>query len=131
MMLNKNKEFKTFNMSWEAEYGYVQAVKNGDTVWISGQLGHNEQGVLAEGMENQMDQTYANIGSLLQGFEMTPDDVVEEVIYATDIASAFEFRKKFGALFYPDPKRIASTIVEVSNLVLPGELVEIKIVAKK
>ncbi len=130
-MLNKNKEFKTFNMSWEAEYGYVQAVKNGDTVWISGQLGHNEQGVLAEGMKNQMDQTYANIGSLLQGFDMAPYDFVEEVIYATDISSAFESRKKIGALFYPDPKRIASTIVEVRDLVLPGQLVEIKIVAKK
>lgn len=130
-MLNKNKEFKTFNMSWENEYGYVQAVKNGDTVWISGQLGHNEQGILAEGMENQVKQTYANIGRLLQGFEMTPDDIVEEVIYATDMPSAFEQRKKEGALFYPDPKRIASTIVGVRDLALPGQLVEIKIVAKK
>ena len=118
-------------MSWEEEYGYVQAVKNGDTVWISGQLGHNNEGVLAEGMDNQVSQTYANIGQLLKGFDMKPDDVVEEVIYVTDMPSAFESRKKFGAVFYPDPKRIASTIVTVSGLALPGQLVEIKIVAKK
>lgn len=130
-MLNKNKEFMTFNMSWEKEYGYVQAVKNGDFVWMSGQLGHNEEGILAEGMENQMKQTYENIGKLLEGFEMTPDDVVEEVIYATDITAAFELRKKMGALFYPDPKRIASTIVGVSTLAQPTQFVEIKIVAKK
>lgn len=130
-MLNKNKEFRSFDMSWEEEYGYVQAVRNGHTVWISGQLGHNNEGVLAEGMDNQVSQTYANIGQLLKGFDMKPDDVVEEVIYVTDMPSAFESRKKFGAVFYPDPKRIASTIVTVSGLALPGQLVEIKIVAKK
>ena len=130
-MLNKNKEFRTFNMSWEDEYGYVQSVKNGDTVWISGQLGHNDQGILAEGMDNQMEQTYINIGKLLKGFGMVPDDVVEEVIYVTDMPSAFASRKKFGAIFYPDPKRIASTIVAVNALALPGQLVEIKIVSKK
>lgn len=130
-MLNNNKEFRTFNMSWEDEYGYVQAVRNGDTVWISGQLGHNEEGTLAEGMDNQMSQTYANIGKLLKAFNMKPDDIVEEVLYVTDMPSAFESRKKQGAIFYPDPKRIASTIVTVSGLALPGQLVEIKIVAKQ
>src|SRR5690606_2701873 len=126
-MLNQNKEFKTFNMKWENEYGYVQAVKNGDTVWISGQLGHDENGVLAEGIENQVKQTYANIGIILQAFQMAPDDIVEEVIYAIDLPSAFEQRKKIGSLFYPDPKRIASSIVGVSHLVLPEQLIEIKI----
>jgi len=129
-MLNEKKEFSTFNMPWEEVYGYVQAVKNGDTVWISGQLGHNSEGVLLEGMENQFKQAYANIGTLLKGFGMKHDDIVEEVIYVTDMASGFEARKICGKSFYADPKRIASSIIGVSELALPGQMVEIKIIAK-
>ncbi|GAA3754900.1 Rid family hydrolase [Flavobacterium ginsengiterrae] len=129
-MLNLKKELGTLQMPWEKEYGYAQAVKNGDTLWISGQLGHDKEGKLAEGMENQFAQTYENIKFLLNSFAMREDDVVEEVIYVTDMASAFQARKKLGKSFYPDPQRVASSIVEVSGLALPGQMVEIKIVAK-
>lgn len=130
-MLNDKKKTQAFHMPWEQEYGYAQAVRHKNTVWISGQLGHDESGALRSGMEPQMEQAYANIGKLLKGFDMKPDDVVEEVIYVTDMASAFHARKKCGYDFYPDPKRIASTIVVVGGLALPGQLVEIKIVARK
>lgn len=117
-------------MPWEKEYGYAQAVKNGDTLWISGQLGHDKEGKLVEGMENQFAKTYNNIRTLLNNFGMSEDDVVEEVIYVTDMQSAFEARKKMGIAFYPDPQRVASSIVAVSGLALPGQMVEIKIIAK-
>jgi enamine deaminase RidA (YjgF/YER057c/UK114 family) len=128
-MYNSKKEIQTLNMPWEAEYGYAQAVKKGETVWVSGQLGHDENGTLAAGMEAQMDQTYRNIKKLLEVYKMTMDDVVEEVLYVTDITAAFDVRKKIGPQFYPDPKRIASTIVEISRLAIPGQLVEIKVIA--
>jgi len=130
-MLNEKKEFQTFNMPWEEDYGYVQAVKNGDTVWIAGQLGHDDKGNLLEGMDNQVAQSYANIAKLLDGFGMKPDDIVEEVLYTLDLPAAFEARKITGSKFYPDAKRVASTIVTVSGLALPGQLIEIKIIAKK
>jgi enamine deaminase RidA (YjgF/YER057c/UK114 family) len=104
-------------------------VKKGETVWVSGQLGHDEKGILAAGMEAQIDQTYRNIKKLLEAYKMTMDDVVEEVLYVTDITAAFGVRKKIGPQFYPDPKRIASTIVEISRLAIPGQLVEIKVIA--
>lgn len=130
-MLNVKKELGTLNMPWEKEYGYAQAVKNGDTLWISGQLGHNTEGNLAEGMENQFEKTYDNIRTLLNNFGMNEDDIVEEVIYVTDMAAAFQARKKIGKDFYPDPQRVASSIVGVTELALPGQMVEVKIVAKK
>jgi len=130
-MLNVKKELGTLNMPWEKEYGYAQAVKNGDTLWISGQLGHDSEGNLAEGMENQFEKTYANIRTLLNNFGMNEDDIVEEVIYVTDMAAAFQARKKIGKDFYPDPQRVASSIVGVTELALPGQMVEVKIVAKK
>lgn len=46
-----------------------------------------------------------------------------------DMATAFEARKKFKTEFYDNPKTVASTMVGVSGLALPGQLVEIKIIA--
>jgi enamine deaminase RidA (YjgF/YER057c/UK114 family) len=128
-MYDGKKETQTLNMPWEAEYGYAQAVKKGETVWVSGQLGHDEKGILAAGIEAQMSQAYRNIKKLLEAYKMAMDDVVEEVLYVTDMAAAFEVRKKIGPQSYADPKRVASTIVEISRLAIPGQLVEIKVIA--
>src|SRR5690349_3171619 len=120
------KIVQNLNMPWEKEYGYAQAVQHGNTVWLSGQLGHDDKGVLATGMEAQMKQTYSNIKLLLSKFDMTMGDVVEEVLYVTDMSTAFETRKNYKDMFYPEPGSVASTIVAVSGLALSGQLVEIK-----
>lgn len=130
-MKTGEKEIQNLGMPWEEEYGYAQGVRNGDTAWLAGQVGHDDEGVLANGMEAQMKQAYANIKKVLNGFDMKMDDVTEEVLYALDINAAFECRKKFGKEFYREPMGIASTLIEVKGLVLPGQLIEIKIVAKK
>lgn len=88
-MERKEKETQSLGMPWEKEYGYAQAVKAGNPVWLSGQLGRDDKGVLAEGMEAQMRQTYANAEKLLSGYGMTMDDVVEEVVYVLDTLAAF------------------------------------------
>jgi enamine deaminase RidA (YjgF/YER057c/UK114 family) len=38
-----HKEVKTFRLPWEDKYGYVQAVKVDDTIYVSGQLSHENQ----------------------------------------------------------------------------------------
>ncbi len=118
-------------MPWETDYGYAQAVRAGDTVWLSGQLGHDDKGVLAEGMEAQMRQTYANVKKILNAYGMSMDDVVEEVVYVLDTAAGLAARIKLSREVYPDPMQVASTIIGVVGLALPGQLVEIKIVAKR
>lgn len=130
-MQHQDKEIQGMGMPWEDEYGYAQAVKKGDTVWIAGQLGHDDKGVLAQGMEAQMKQTYANIKNILSRYNMTMDDVVEEVLYVLDMQTAFEARRDNKTTFYTNPKSVASTIVVVSGLALPDQLVEIKIVARQ
>ncbi len=39
-----NKDTRSLNMPWEKEYGYAQAVKVGDTIYLSGQVSHDDQG---------------------------------------------------------------------------------------
>jgi enamine deaminase RidA (YjgF/YER057c/UK114 family) len=37
------KDLKGFGMPWEDQYGYVQTVKVGNTIYVSGQLSHDDQ----------------------------------------------------------------------------------------
>lgn len=125
-----NKEIQRLSMPWEKDYQYAQGIKSGETIWLAGQLGHDEKAVLAEGMEAQVQQTYANIKKLLTAFNLEPDDVVEEVMYVLDMPLAFEATKKARTGFYNRPDEVATTILAVSGLALPGQLIEIKIVAR-
>jgi enamine deaminase RidA (YjgF/YER057c/UK114 family) len=54
-------------MPWEKEYGYVQAAKVGDTIYVSGQVSHDDTGnIVGRGdMETQMRQAYSNIPKIL------------------------------------------------------------------
>lgn len=130
-MITDKKQIQSLGMPWEKEYGYAQAVKKGNTAWLAGQVGHTDHGVLVTGMEAQIRHAYINIKKLLEGFGMTMDDVVEEVLYVMDMSMAFEARKKIGKEFYPDPMQIPSTLIQVNGLALAGQLVEIKIMAKQ
>ncbi len=91
------RETKSLGMPWEKEYGYAQAVKVGDTIYVSGQLSHDDEGNIVgaaplddrgrildhANMEVQMQQTYANAKRLLGLYGATLDNVVEEVLYVT------------------------------------------------
>jgi 2-iminobutanoate/2-iminopropanoate deaminase len=58
-----NKEAKSLGMPWEKEYGYAQSVKVEDTIYVSGQVSHDETGkIVGRGdMEAQMRQAYIPI----------------------------------------------------------------------
>lgn len=125
------KETQALGMPWEAQYGYAQGLKQDGTVWLSGQIGHDEQGTVSGDMETQMRQAYANIRTLLAGFGITMADVVDEVLYVLDNDTAFAARQKLGREVYPDPMQVPSTMIGVAKLNTPDFLVEIKVIAKK
>ena len=39
-----SKEPKSLGMPWEKEYGYSQAVKVDNTIYVSGQVSHDDKG---------------------------------------------------------------------------------------
>jgi enamine deaminase RidA (YjgF/YER057c/UK114 family) len=129
---------------WENDYGYVQAVQRGDTIYLSGQLSHDgaelvapapvdANGVVTDfsAMGDQLRRTYANAEELLKRFGASLDDVVEEVVYVLDVDAAMavagEVRK---AAYRRDDPQVASTILGVTRLAFPQQLVEVKFVAK-
>jgi len=129
------KEVTGFGMPWEDVYGYAQAVKVDDTIYVSGQLSHdadgNMVGATPPNMEAQMRQTYANAKKILAKFGATLDDVVEDVIYVTDMDTAFAAAGPVRKEAYGSPRpAVASTILVTSRLALAAQLIEIKFVAK-
>jgi 2-iminobutanoate/2-iminopropanoate deaminase len=130
--LSINKEAMSFGMPWEKEYGYAQSVKVGDTIYVSGQVSHDDDGnIVGQGdMEAQMRQAYANIRKVLSQYGATMDNIVDEILFVTDMNNAFAAAVKCrNEVFFGSPV-VASTIVQIQRLAFPELMIEIKCVAK-
>jgi 2-iminobutanoate/2-iminopropanoate deaminase len=127
-----NKETKSFGMPWEKEYGYAQAVKVGDTIYVSGQVSHDDNGnIMGRGdMETQMRQAYANIKKLLAQYGATIENMVDEIVFVTDMDAAFAAAVKCRQEIFSGTPVIANTIVQIQRLAFPDLMIEIRCVAK-
>lgn len=129
---NLGKETKSLGMPWEEEYGYSQAVKAGDTIYLSGQVSHDDEGnILGVGdMEVQMRQAYANMQKMLAQYGATMDNLVEEHLFVTDMEAAFAAAVKIRRDVFGGFPAIANTIVQIERLAFPELMIEISGIAK-
>lgn len=140
----KTTQVENFGVPWESEYGYVQAIRRGDTIYISGQLANkgnqlhapapvDEKGRPTDysNMGEQMRVSYANAQAILKRFGASLDDVVEEVLYVLDVPAAFAVAGPVRKEAYgqEDPQ-VASTLVGVTGLAFPEQLIEIRMIAR-
>jgi enamine deaminase RidA (YjgF/YER057c/UK114 family) len=138
------KEARNLGVPWEQTYGYAQAVKVADTIYVSGQLSHDDEGnmvgpapvdndgnILDHGnMRIQMAQSYTNAKKVLAQYGVTLDNVVEEVLYVTDMDAAFAVAGAVREEAYGGRPVVASTILVTPRLAFPNQLIEIKLIAK-
>ena len=131
-VLTISKQVKSLGMPWEKEYGYAQAVKVGDTIYVSGQVSHDETGkIVGVGdMEAQMRQAYTNIKKLLAQYGATMDNIVDEILFVTDMNTAFAAAVKCRQDMFSGTPIVASTIVQIQRLAFPELMIEIRCVAK-
>jgi 2-iminobutanoate/2-iminopropanoate deaminase len=128
-----NKEAKSFGMPWEKEYGYSQAVKVDNTIYLPVQVSHDDKGnIVGRGdMETQMRQAYENIKKVLAQYGATMDNVVDEVLFVTDMDAAFAARVKCKQeVFSGNNPVLTSTIVQIQRLAFPELMVEIRCICK-
>ena len=127
-----NKETKSFGMPWEKEYGYAQAVKIADTIYVSGQVSHDDAGNIVgqRDMGAQMRQAYANIQKLLLQYGATMENIVDEILFVTDMDAAFAAAVKCRQEIFSGNPIVASTIVQIQRLAFPELMIEIRCVAK-
>ena len=107
---------------------YSQAVRAGDMLFTSGQLGLNpETGVLAEGVRAQADQALKNLGAILHEVGLDYKDVIKTVVFIKNMADFKTVNEVYAQYFtanYP-----ARSCVEVAALPMGG-LVEVECVAR-
>lgn len=126
------KETKSLSTPWEKEYGYSQAVKVGDTIYLAGQVSHDDKSnIVGSGdMEMQMRQAYANVQQVLAHYGATMSNIVDEVLFVTDMDTAYAAGVKCRQEIFAGTPLVASTIVQIQRLALPEFMIEIKCVAK-
>lgn len=101
---------------------YSQAVKVGDTVYLSGQIGldpHTMQ--LVEGIEHQVHRVFKNLAAVAQAAGGSLQDVVKLNVFLTDLAN-FALVNSIMAEYFKEPYP-ARAAVGVASLP-KGALVE-------
>lgn len=101
---------------------YSQAIRAGNTVWLSGQIGLNPaNGQLAEGIDAQIEQVFANLKAVTEAAGGTFANIVKVNLYLTDLAHFAKVNDAMARLFaQPYPARAAVGVKELPR----GALVE-------
>ena len=104
---------------------YSQAVRLGDIIYLSGQLGARSDGTIPDDFSAQVRQALDNIATVLEAAGSSLSLVAKVNIYITD----FSRLREMNAI-YPDyfPHRPAKTTVEIARLD-KGAQIEIEVVA--
>jgi len=103
---------------------YCHVVRTGDLVWVSGTVGMDERGRIPEDVVEQFDVALHNLDVCLKAAGAGPEHVVKVTVFLTDIDDRSRINPARQRYF--GEHRPASTLVEVSALVLPALKVEIE-----
>jgi 2-iminobutanoate/2-iminopropanoate deaminase len=103
---------------------YCHVTKSGNLIWVSGTVGITANGSIPGGVVEQFEVAIANMDACLKAVGAGAEHVVKVTVYLTDV----DDRAKINPIRqrYFGQHRPASTLVEVSALVLPELKVEIE-----
>ena len=103
---------------------FSDAVRVGDTLWLSGQLGIGADGKLPEGIEAQTTQALDNVGAILKRAGLGYTDVFHCTVMLKDMAD-WPAMNKVYVTYFPEGKRPARSAFGASGLAL-GALIELE-----
>lgn len=110
-------------------FHYSPGVRAGNLLFVSGQVGRDEQLNVVEGKEAQFTQAFENVRKVLAAAGATLDDVVDMVSYHTDMRDLPLFIQVRDR-YVTNPERYpAWTALGVTALAMPGLRAEIKCTA--
>jgi len=106
---------------------YSQAIRNGDLVFVSGQLGLKPGDTAISGsIQDQTEQIFENLKAILEEAGSGLDRIVKTTVFLTDLGNFQEMNEVYARHVGED--RPARSTVEISALP-SGALVEIEAIA--
>lgn len=112
------------------EWGFAQAVIDGDRVWLSGVVAGLRGDETIADQEAAYDRAFKQLASVLERSGSSFDGVVEMTTYHTDLPAQFDAFVKVKHRYVREPFP-AWTAIDIDRLVPDGGLVEIKLVARR
>jgi 2-iminobutanoate/2-iminopropanoate deaminase len=107
---------------------YSQAIRAGDYVFVSGQLGLKPgEGEIGGGIEEQTEQIFANLAAILDEAGTSLDRLVKTTVFLTDLGDFGAMNEVYAR--HVGGKPPARSTVEVSALP-SGAIVEIEAIAQ-
>lgn len=97
------------------------AVRAGDYIHLAGQMGTDDNGLVAGGFEAQSRRAMDNIAAILKGMHLSMDDVVKCTVMIQDMSKWGDFNKIYTGYFKPG-RLPARSAFGVSALALGGEI---------
>nr|WP_314258132.1 RidA family protein [uncultured Devosia sp.] len=109
-------------------HGYSAAIRSGDLLFVSGQVGTREDGSPEPDFPKQVERAFENLKSVLAAAGATLDDIVDVTTFHTDPEKQFEAVMAVKARYFDTKPYPSWTAVGVTWL--SGFDFEIKVIAR-
>lgn len=121
-------------VTWSTELGFNQGelvIDSTRTLYISGQTAMSGDGVPMheDDMAGQIGSSLDNVEAVLAAAEMTLADLVRLTVYTTDVDRLFPHYGVLAARLGAAGAAPATTMLGVTRLAIPGQLVELEATA--
>lgn len=110
------------------KHGYSAAIRSGDFLFVSGQVGSRIDGTPEPDFEHQVELAFANLQATLQAAGADFDDIVDVTTFHTDPESQFATIMAVKNRIFPKAPYPAWTAIGVNWLA--GFDFEIKVIAR-
>ena len=104
------------------------AILVGDTLYLSGKLGHDAKGEVPASFEDEARNALKAQGEVLKAAGFAFSEVVKVTVFVTDLKNFADWNKVYNEFFKADPP--ARSTVQVAGLVRGGH-VEVEMIAVK
>lgn len=108
---------------------YSQAIRAGNTVWLSGQVPIDPATgeLVTGGIAEQTEQACKNVRAVLQAAQLSFDDVVKTTCYLADMGDFVAFNEVYARYFSSEPARACVAVKTLPK----AALVEIESIATR
>ncbi|MDM7062136.1 RidA family protein [Enterobacter hormaechei] len=124
----RNPVFPVNRHALSEEHGYSAAIRSGDLLFVSGQVGSRSDGTPEPDFAAQVQLAFDNLQATLAAAGCTFDDLIDVTTFHTDPENQFPVIMEVKKLVFPQPPYPNWTAIGVNWLA--GFDFEIKVIAR-